>query len=79
MPCEERLKELGFFLPGEEKAWEALITVFQYLKSRYKDDGGSLFTISYMEKTKGKGYKFHRERFYFNIRKQLFTVRTVIH
>ena len=39
-----------------------LITVFQYLKGGYKEDGGSLFTRSHMEKTRGNGYKLHQER-----------------
>lgn len=41
----------SFFLPGEEKAWGDLLTVFQYLKGSYKEDGGSCFTRSHMEKT----------------------------
>ena len=32
------------------------------LKRCYKEDGGSLFTRSHMEKTRGNGYKLHQER-----------------
>ncbi|KAK4814529.1 hypothetical protein QYF61_021630 [Mycteria americana] len=66
LPHEERLKEL------EEKAQENLITVFQYLKGSYKEDGGSFFTRSHMEKTRGNRYKFHQERFHLDIRKKFF-------
>lgn len=39
-----------------------LTTMFQYLKSGYKE-GDSLFTRSYMENTRGNGYKLILERF----------------
>ncbi|KAK4806910.1 hypothetical protein QYF61_012631 [Mycteria americana] len=72
LPYEERLKEL------EEKAWGDLITVFQYLKGDLKEDRGSLFTRSHMEKTRGNGYQLHRERVHLDIRRKCFTVRTII-
>ena len=39
-----------------------LIAVFQYLKGGYKEDGGSLFTRSHADKTRGNKYKLHQER-----------------
>ncbi|PKU28010.1 glycerol kinase [Limosa lapponica baueri] len=54
LPCEERPKELA--LLSLEKGQGDLITVFQYLKGSYKEDRGSLFTRSHMEKTRGNRY-----------------------
>lgn len=69
----------GFFVPGEEKAWEELITVCHYLKGRYEDDRGSLFARSYMEKTRGNGCKLDLEMFNLDIRKNFFAVSIDIH
>ncbi|GAB0182117.1 hypothetical protein GRJ2_000677000 [Grus japonensis] len=63
----------------ENLSYEERFTVFQYLKGNYKEDGGSLFMRSYMEKTRGNRYKLHWERFHLDIRKKFFTVRTIIH
>ncbi|PKU42722.1 hypothetical protein llap_6971 [Limosa lapponica baueri] len=41
------------FLSGEEKARRGLITVFQYLKGGFKENGDSLFTRNHMRKTRG--------------------------
>lgn len=54
-----------------------LITVFQYIKGGYKEDGSSIFTGSHMEKAVGtscvgRGFILVKERKYF-------TVRTVNH
>ncbi|GAB0176360.1 hypothetical protein GRJ2_000101200 [Grus japonensis] len=58
LPCGERLKELGLF--SLEKAQGDLITLFQHLKGSCKEDGGSLFKRSHMEKTRSNEYKLHR-------------------
>ncbi|KAK4829004.1 hypothetical protein QYF61_001760 [Mycteria americana] len=60
LPYEERLKELGLF-SVKRRCRADLITVLQYLKGSYKEDGGSLLTRSHMEKTRGSGYKLHWE------------------
>lgn len=70
LPCEERLKELGLF--SLEKAYADLIPVFQYLKGSYREEGGSLFTRSHTEKTRGNRYKLYQERFHLNIRNKFF-------
>lgn len=77
--CEERLKELGIFSLENRKLRGYLITVFQYLKSGYKEDGGCLFIRSHVEKTRGNRYKLQRHKFHLNIRKKYFTVRTADH
>lgn len=55
-------EECDFFLPGEKKAEGHLITVFQYLKSGYKEGGWSQFTRSHMEKTRGYTKELHQEK-----------------
>lgn len=40
-----------------EKAQEDLITIFQYLKDGYKENGSSVFSSSYLEKAKRNGTK----------------------
>lgn len=62
----------------ENLSSEESFTVFQYLKSGWKEDGGSLFTISHTEKTTDNGYSFHWERFDMNIKNKFFILSTVI-
>ena len=56
-----------------------LITMFQYLKGGYEEDGDSLFTRSHMEKTRGNGYKLCLGRFQLDTRGRFFTMRTISH
>lgn len=44
-----------------------LITVFQYLKGSYKEDRGSPFPSSHMERTRHNRYKLHWKRFHLDI------------
>ncbi|GAB0208708.1 hypothetical protein GRJ2_003336500 [Grus japonensis] len=80
LPYEERLKELGLFSLEKRRLRGNLVTIFQYLKGGYKEDGDSLFTKNHMEKTRGNGYQLHGERFLLDIRQTIFfTARTINH
>ncbi|PKU47445.1 hypothetical protein llap_2268 [Limosa lapponica baueri] len=57
LPREERLRELGLCSLENRRLRADLITMFQYLKGGYREDGGSLFTRSHMEKRRANGYK----------------------
>ncbi|KAK4815856.1 hypothetical protein QYF61_009024 [Mycteria americana] len=76
---EERLRELCLFSLEKRRLRGDLITMFQYLKGGYKEDGESLFTRSHMEKMKGKGYKLLLGRFRLDTRGKFFTMRTISH
>lgn len=53
--CEERQKELGLFSLEKRRLEREIITIFQYLKDIYKEDRGSLFMRSHVEKTRSNG------------------------
>ena len=88
---EERLKPLGLFQPlpfydsmvlfslEKRRLKGDLIPVSQYLKGSYKEERGSLFASSHVEKTRDSGYKLHWEKIYLDTGKKFFTVRTIIH
>lgn len=75
---EERLKAIDIFFLKKRRPRADLITVFQYFEGGYKQDGGSLFTGSHMENTRGNGYKWYWERFHLDKRNTFFIVRTVV-
>ncbi|KAK4826043.1 hypothetical protein QYF61_003942 [Mycteria americana] len=76
LPYEERLRELGWFSLEKRRLRGDRITMFQYLKGGYKEDGDSLFTRSHMEKTRANGYKSLLGRFQLDTRGKFFTMRT---
>ncbi|KAK4829417.1 LOW QUALITY PROTEIN: hypothetical protein QYF61_003981 [Mycteria americana] len=79
LPYEERLRELGLFSLEKRRLRGDLITMFQYLKGGYKEDGDSLFTRSHIEKTKGNGYKLLLGRSRLDTRGKFVTMRTISH
>ncbi|PKU49449.1 hypothetical protein llap_314 [Limosa lapponica baueri] len=74
-----RLRELGLFSFERRRLREDIITMFQYLKGGYKEDGDSLFTRGHMEKTRGNGYKLLLGRFRLDARGEFFTMTTISH
>lgn len=63
LPREKRLKELHLSDLERRQLRSDLITIYQYTKSGYKEDGDSLFTQSHLEKSKGDGYNSLLGRF----------------
>ncbi|GAB0181685.1 mitochondrial enolase superfamily member 1 [Grus japonensis] len=57
LPYEEGLRELCLFSLEKRRLRHDLITMFQYLKGGYKEDGDCLFTRSHVEKMRGNGCK----------------------
>jgi len=54
---------MGLFGLEKRRFRGHFITIFQYLKSGYKEDGDTYFTRSHMEKTRGNRYKLLLGRF----------------
>jgi len=79
LPYEERLRKLGLFSLEKRRLRVDLITMFQYLKNGYKEDGDSLLTRSHTEKTRSNGYKLILGRFRLDRRGKSFTMRTISH
>ncbi|PKU40682.1 hypothetical protein llap_9015 [Limosa lapponica baueri] len=79
LPYEERLKELRFFSLKKRRLRGDLITMFQYLKGGYKEDGDSFFTRSHMEKKRDDGYELLLGIFQLDTRGTLFTMRKISH
>ena len=63
LPYKERLRELGLFSFEKRRLRGDLITMIQYLKGGYKEDGDSLSTRNHMEKMRGNGYRLLLGRF----------------
>jgi len=66
LPCDEKLKESGLFTLEKRRLSGNLITVFQNLKGNCKEDGNSLFTRSYNEKTQAMDTSCTRRGFIMN-------------
>ncbi|GAB0204370.1 hypothetical protein GRJ2_002902600 [Grus japonensis] len=69
LPYEERLRELGLFSLEKRRLRGDLITIFQYLKGGYKEDGDFLFT------RRNNGYKSLLGKFQLDARGKFFTMR----
>ena len=79
LPYEERLREQGLFSLKKRRLRGDLITMFQFLKGGYKEDGDSLFTRSHMEKMRGNWYKLVLGKFQLDTRGKVFIMRSTSH
>ena len=77
--CEERLRELGFFILEKRRLWGDLIAAFQYLKGAYNKDGDKHFSRACCDRTRGSGFKLKEVRFMLDMRKKNCTMRVVKH
>jgi len=58
--CEERLRELGLFIPEKRRLCGHPIVAFQ---GAYKKDGDRLFSRACCDRTRGNGFKLKEGRF----------------
>jgi len=79
LSCEERLRELGWFLLEKRRLRADLTVAFQYLKRAYKQEVQHLFTRVDSDRTREKGFKLGQGRFGLDIRRKFFTQRVVTH
>ena len=80
IPCEDRLRELGFFSLEKRKLQGDLIVAFQYLRRTYRKAGEGLFIRACSNsRTRESGCKLEEGRFKVAIRKNFFTVRALRH
>ena len=79
LPYEERLRQLCLSSLDKIRLRRDLITMFQYLKGTYREDGGFIFTRSHMEKTRSNGYNLLLGRLLLSTRAKFFTMRAISH
>ena len=76
-PYEERLRELGMCSLEKRRARGDRIAVFNYIKDRHVEEGGSLFIAALDSRTRSNGFKLQERRFHLNSRKHFLAVRAV--
>jgi len=77
LPQDERLRELDSFTLEKRRLRGDPITIFQYLKGGYKEEGDSFFTRSHTEKMRGNGYILLLGRFQLDTRGKFYTRQTI--
>ena len=76
---EDRLRELGLFSLGEEKAPGRSNCGLPVPEGAYRQAGEGLFTRAWSDSTRGNGFKLKEGRFRLDVRKKFFTMRVVRH
>ena len=66
---EERLRELGMCSLEKRRVRGDIIAVFNCIKGRHVEKGGSLFTEALESRTRSNGFKLQERRFHLNSRK----------
>lgn len=79
LASDERRRNLCIFSMEKKRFKGDFITVFQYSKGGYIDDGVSFFTKSHTERASNNAYKLHWEMFHLDILWEFFTVRKINH
>ncbi|KAJ7415268.1 hypothetical protein BTVI_38828 [Pitangus sulphuratus] len=62
LSCEERLRDLGFFILEKRRLQGDLTVTFQYLQGAYKKDGNRLFSRACCDRTSDNVFKLGENR-----------------
>ena len=79
LPYKDRLRELGLFSLEMRRLQGDLKEALRYLKRSCKKEWDRLFSRVCDDRTRGNGYKLKEWTFRLDIRKKIFTLRSVRH